>query len=109
MMTEPDSERPVARELQNGADAVVYANWVRVDMTPYDIALDLGYHSTPEPPARFPVRVIMTWEHARDLRGLLDESIKRFEADIRPIREEEAVSTPARDLPGDEPQPAGGR
>lgn len=85
----------VAPEPQDRADAVVYANWVRVESTPFDIAIDLGYRSDPSPPVRFPVRVITTWEHAAVLRDLLDSAISEYEEEIGALRDFQGEIGPA--------------
>jgi Protein of unknown function (DUF3467) len=65
---------------------LVYANWVRMNATPFDLAIDLGYHDEPGPPDAFPVRVAMSWEHAKVLADLLAQNIKAYEDQVGEVR-----------------------
>jgi Protein of unknown function (DUF3467) len=77
----------MAPEPQDQAETVIYANWVRTVTTPYDLALDLGYRTGPAPPERFPVRIIMSWEHAKDLQALLGAAVSEYEKEVGGIRD----------------------
>jgi uncharacterized protein DUF3467 len=80
-------------------DAMVYANWVRAGQSPFDLTLDFGYRRKPGPPAKFPVRVVMSWEHAKALRAVLDSALTDYEKVAGPIRELEGEVAPADDVP----------
>ncbi len=70
------------------AERLIYANWVRLNKTPYDVGLDFGYREGPAPPPdTYPVRLVMTWEHARDLKRLLDAAIKEYGTQLGEIRD----------------------
>jgi hypothetical protein len=84
---------------QEPTDALVYVNWTRIGMSPFDLTIDLGYRMTDEPPAEFPVRTVMSWEQAKSLHGLLGESLSWYEETIGPIREFESQIGPAREAP----------
>ena len=65
---------------------LVYANWVRMVATAYDLSMDFGYNHEQGPPERFPIRVAMSWEHAKALADLLQTNIAAYEAEIGTIR-----------------------
>jgi hypothetical protein len=77
------------------SDALVYANWVRLAGTPYDVALDFGYRTDESPPKEPTVRVVMTWEHAKDVLLLLQNSVEQYESQAGPIRDFASTITPA--------------
>ncbi len=82
---------------QNDAgDKLVYANWVRLDATPYDVSMDFGYRTTDEPPKDFPVHLVMTWEHAKDLLSLLSNAVEQYTENVGPIRDFGSSITPAK-------------
>lgn len=64
----------------------VYVNWARVGVTPFDLTLDLGFRTDNAPPSEFPVRAIMTLEHAKELGELLGDAIKDYEENVGEIR-----------------------
>ncbi len=76
-------------------ELLVYANWVRLEATPYDVSMDFGYRPTEEPPRDFPVRLVMTWEHAKDVLLLLDNAVKQYGENVGAIRDLGAEVTPA--------------
>jgi hypothetical protein len=41
-------------------DKLVYANWVRLAATPYDVLLDFGYRTSETPPKEPAVHLVMT-------------------------------------------------
>ena len=84
---------------QEPTDALVYVNWTRIGMSPFDLTVDLGYRTTDQPPADFPVRAVMSWEQAKSFHGLLGESLSWYEETVGPIREFGGQITPARDVP----------
>jgi hypothetical protein len=73
---------------------LVYANWARMNPTPYDLSIDFGYNDEPGPPKEFPVRLAMSWEHARTLAILLERNLKAYEEQAGEIREFEEVDPP---------------
>jgi hypothetical protein len=85
---------------------MIYVNWVRIGMSPYDLTLDLGYRDSDLPPAEFPVRAVMTWEQATSLRSLLNDAISGYEAEVGPIRDFGLETGPARDVPDVKALPA---
>jgi len=86
----------VAFDPKDQADALIYANWVRIGRTPFEISIDLGYRSAPAPPESFPVRVLMAPEHAKSLQVLLNDALADYEAEVGPIRELPIDIGPAR-------------
>ncbi len=76
-------------------ERLVYANWVRLGGTPYDVALDFGYRTDEAPPKAPTVHLVMTWEHAKDLLTLLGKAVEEYDEKIGSIREFESVVTPA--------------
>jgi hypothetical protein len=78
---------------------VVYVNWVRSRSSPYDLTVDLGYTADDGPPAQFPVRAVMSWEHAKFLRALLDDAVTNYEEAVGPIRDLGIEIGPARPVP----------
>jgi len=60
---------------------------MRMNATIFDLAIDFGYHDEPGPPDAFPVRVAMSWEHAKALADLLARNIQAFEEDMGEIRD----------------------
>ena len=78
------------------AQSLVYVNWIRVGSSPFELSLDLGYRANPAPPGEFPVSAVMTWEQAKQLRGLLDDAIESYESDVGPIRDLGGEIVPAR-------------
>ncbi len=78
------------------AQGLVYANWLRVGTTPFEMAIDFGYRADPAPPAEYPVRIVMSWEQARELRLLVDDAIETYKSDFGEIREFEGSIEPAR-------------
>ncbi len=81
--------------LEPPADKLVYANWVRLDATPYDVSMGFGYRLGPTPPKEPAVQLVMTWEHAKDLLLLLGNAIEQYEQQAGPIRDFESTITPA--------------
>ena len=83
----------MAADPTEGAEKLVYANWMRISGTPFDLSLDLGYHNKPGPPDTFGVRVVMSFEHAKQLLTLVAGAVEQYEAQAGPIRDlEGAVS-----------------
>lgn len=74
---------------------MLYANWVRVAATPYEIALDFGYREDDAPPKAPDARIVMTWEHAKDVLMLLQNTVEQYEKQAGPIRDFESVIQPA--------------
>jgi hypothetical protein len=74
---------------------LLYANWVRVAATPYDVAMDFGYREDDGAPRSPDARVVMAWEHAKDVLALLQNTIEQYEKQAGPIREFETTITPA--------------
>jgi hypothetical protein len=66
---------------------LIYANWVRMTGTPFELSIDFGYNEVQGPPKKFPVRVAMSWEHAKALAELLQSNIVDYEQSVGPIRE----------------------
>jgi len=65
---------------------LIYANWMRVNGTVYDVGIDFAYIDEDGPPDSYPVRVVMTWEHARLLHGLLERNLASYEEQVRPVQ-----------------------
>ncbi len=57
-----------------------------MNATLFDLAMDFGYADEPGPPDDFPVRVVMSWEHAKSLADLLAQNIQAYEEDIGEVR-----------------------
>jgi hypothetical protein len=70
---------------------LVYANWVRLGSTPFDISIDIGYQPEPGPPDSYPLRVVMSWEHAQAFARLLDRTIESYKEQAGELREFEEV------------------
>lgn len=69
--------------------ALVYANWVRMNASLLDLAIDFGYVEEPfvgPPEDGYPVRVVMSWEQAKGLVELLEDNIRVYEENIGRIR-----------------------
>lgn len=66
---------------------LVYVNWVRAQSTPFDLGLDFGYNDAPGPPDSYPVRVVMSWEHAKAFIQLLENGLKSYEEQAGPVRD----------------------
>lgn len=81
-------------------DRLIYANWVRLAGTPYDVALDFGYRTDEAPPEAPAVHVVMTWEHAKDLLTLLGKAVDEYNERVGSIREFDSVVAPARSTAG---------
>jgi hypothetical protein len=73
-------------ELPEGTQ-LIYANWVRMVGTPFELSIDIGYHDEQGPPERFPARIAMSWEHAKAVSDLLARNIADYEEQAGPIRE----------------------
>lgn len=58
-----------------------------MNATLFDLAIDFGYHDEPGPPGAFPVRVAMSWEHAKALADLLAKNIKAYEDEVGQVRD----------------------
>jgi Protein of unknown function (DUF3467) len=80
---------------QEPTPPLIYANWVRVNGTPYDVALDFGYREDDGPPRTPDARVVMAWEHAKDVLALLQNTVEQYEKQAGPIREFETAIRPA--------------
>lgn len=80
-------------------DATVYSNWVRAGSTPYDLSLDFGYRRREGPPPEFPVRVVMSWEHAKVLQEVLQTALSDYEEAAGSIRDMGTEIAPAADVP----------
>jgi Protein of unknown function (DUF3467) len=80
---------------QQSTPPLLYANWVRIAATPYDVALDFGYREDDGPPRVPDARVVMAWEHAKDVLTLLQNTVEQYEKQVGPIREFETTITPA--------------
>ena len=80
-------------------DATIYVNWVRLGMSPYDLKMDLGFRANDGPPAEFPIRAVMAWEHAKELHSLLGDAIGDYEQEVGEIRDFGIGTIPARDVP----------
>ena len=85
MPSEPDTPQ----------DKLIYANWMRLGGTPYDVALDFGYRTDETPPRTPSARIVMTWEHAKDLLTLLGQAVQEYDEKVGTIREFESVIQPA--------------
>ena len=79
-------------------DATVYSNWVRAASTPCDLSLDFGYRRREGPPQEFPVRVVMSWEHARVLHEIIAVALSDYEEAAGSIRDLGAGIGPAADV-----------
>lgn len=66
---------------------LVYVNWVRTNATPFDIGIDVGYNDAPGPPDSYPVRLLMTWEHAKAFVELLERNIQSYEEEVGSLRD----------------------
>jgi len=73
--------------------ALVYANWVRLVPTPFDLALDVGYNTQSGPPDAFPARVVMSWEHALVLNELLLNALADYKKQAGELRTFEGTIT----------------
>jgi hypothetical protein len=85
-----------------GDAQLVYANWIRLDVTPYDCGMDFGYREDEAPPERFPVRVVMSWEHLKQTAKLLTDTVEMYERGMGAVREfgvEPIISTKSNDDP----------
>jgi hypothetical protein len=66
---------------------LVYANAAGIRGGAFDMSIEFAYvippgeQEAPQAPL-WQVRVAMSWEHARALRGLLDEQIKKYESAV---------------------------
>jgi hypothetical protein len=76
-------------------EKLVYANWVRLAGTPYDVALDFGYRTGEGPPNEAAVHLVMTWEHAKDVLTILGKAVEEYDKNVGAIRDFESVVTPA--------------
>lgn len=68
---------------------MVYSNWVRTKGNLLDLSVDFGYSEEPflGPPEMGPsVRVVLSWEHAKGLIGLLQENVKAYEDNVGRVR-----------------------
>ncbi|MBS1888413.1 MAG: DUF3467 domain-containing protein [Actinobacteria bacterium] len=81
---------------------LIYANWVRTNASPFDVALDFGYSPEQGPPDSIPVRVVMSWEEAKALVALLSENMADYEEQAGPIRK--LFATQSEENAGDDPQ-----
>lgn len=79
---------------------LIYANWVRTNSSPFDVALDFGYSPEQGPPDSVPVRVVMSWEEAKAMVALLSENIADYEEQAGPIRK--LFSIPSEGNAGDD-------
>lgn len=75
---------------------MVYVNWARVLMSPYDLVLDLGFRTENAPPTEFPVRTVMSWEQAKALATLLAAAVSEYEEEVGEVREFGEEVLPAR-------------
>jgi len=73
-------------ELSEGAQ-LIYVNWVRMNATPFELGIDVGYSDEPGPPGAHPARLLMSWEHAKAMADLLSRNIAEYEAQAGVIRE----------------------
>lgn len=76
----------------------VYVNWARTGLSPFDLTLDLGYRTDDAPPPEFPVRAVMTWEHAKSLAELLTDAVHQYETEVGEIRDFGFETGPARSV-----------
>ncbi|MBK5219341.1 MAG: DUF3467 domain-containing protein [Thermoleophilia bacterium] len=76
----------MAADPTGGAEQLVYANWARYIAGPFDLSLDFGYNTEGGPPEKFPVRVAMSWEHAKLLHRLIGEAMDGYEEQAGAIR-----------------------
>lgn len=83
-------------------EGVTYVNWARTFMTPYDLVLDLGFRTDDAPPAKFPLRTVMSWEQAKLLARLIDSAVEEYENEVGEIRELGVDVLPAREIPSEE-------
>jgi len=74
-----EEEKPIAEPTQ-----LIYANILKAEGGPYDVALEFGYKAGEAEPV-FPVRVAMSWEHAKSLLQLLDNLIEGFEERVAEV------------------------
>lgn len=79
----------MAADPKDGAEQLVYANWSRYRAGAFDLALDFGYNAKPEdgPPETYPVRIVMSWEHALIFSQLLQDAIKGYQGQVGDIRQ----------------------
>lgn len=77
-MSEPDTDVAVP---------LLYANWVRVVGTPFDLGIDVGYRAGGEVPPQPQARVVMAWEHVAVLRDLLSNVLTNYEENIGELRQ----------------------
>jgi hypothetical protein len=64
---------------------VVYANWFAASPSPFELALDFGYHAADIERPRPNVRIVSTWEHAKLLKEVLDQVIEIREGNVGEI------------------------
>jgi len=87
---------------QEPTEGVIYVNWARAMMTPYDLILDLGFRTEDGPPAKFPIRTVMSWEQAKDLLQLLTSAVEEYESEVGGIRELGTEVLESRDTEGED-------
>jgi Protein of unknown function (DUF3467) len=78
-------------------EKLVYANWVRLDATPYDVSMQFGYRMGETPPKDPAVQLVMTWEHAKDVLTLLGGAVEQYDKNVGTIRDFGSVVTPAKE------------
>jgi hypothetical protein len=64
---------------------LIYANWVRLVPSPFELALDAGYFA-PDTPPQPNLRIVMTWEHAKILQRALTGIIQQREENVGEIK-----------------------
>jgi hypothetical protein len=80
-----DSPREIQLGIPGPGLPILYANWVRLNPGPFDLAIDVGYVA-PDTPQAPDVRLVMTWEHAKILRHALDEIVEQRERNTGEIK-----------------------
>jgi hypothetical protein len=77
---------------------LIYANSTRASGTPWDLSIDFAYVGG-DGASKHGVRVVMSWEQASAVKGLLTRMISRYEAELGEVRpfvaEAEAVAAAA--------------
>jgi hypothetical protein len=70
---------------------LIYVNWVGAQPGPFDLSIDVGYQGPPGPPQPI-ARMVMTWEHAKLLRDVMDALIEQREKNTGEIGLPEGVA-----------------
>jgi hypothetical protein len=64
---------------------LIYANSTRASGTPWDLSVDFAYIAG-DGASKHGVRIVMSWEQAAAVQGLLGRMLARYEDQFGPIR-----------------------